>query len=60
MERDGLLVREIFAEVPPRVEYELTPLGLSLQAPLETLTEWAETNLAEIIESRSRHDMKSG
>lgn len=40
MEDDGLLVREAFAEVPPRVEYELTDLGRSLQPVLESLRVW--------------------
>ena len=56
MERDGLLVREIYAEVPPRVEYELTELGASLDAPLRSLTAWAEANVEEILSARSRHD----
>jgi len=57
MERDGLLTREIFAEVPPRVEYELTKLGRSLGTPLATLTKWAESNVAEILAARDRHDL---
>lgn len=40
MEADGLVHREVFAEVPPRVEYSLTPLGESLRPVLEALAAW--------------------
>jgi len=40
MERDGLLKRTVYAEVPPRVEYELTPTGQSLREVLETVNIW--------------------
>ena len=42
MEADGLLNRHVFAEVPPRVEYELTDLGESLEPVLKTLHYWGE------------------
>ena len=42
MERDGLLQRTAYAEVPPRVEYSLTPTGRSLDTVLNALTEWGE------------------
>ena len=42
MEDDGLLMREVFAEVPPRVEYSLTPLGRSLEPVIEALRVWGE------------------
>jgi DNA-binding HxlR family transcriptional regulator len=45
LERDGLIIRRAFAEVPPRVEYSLTPLGWSLTGPLMALYEWAAENL---------------
>ncbi|QXJ25194.1 helix-turn-helix transcriptional regulator [Actinomadura graeca] len=56
MERDGLLTRHVFAEVPPRVEYALTPLGLSLQRPIEAITEWAQENVGAVITARDHHD----
>ena len=42
MEADGLVKRTVFAEVPPRVEYELTALGLTLKPILESLWTWGE------------------
>jgi DNA-binding HxlR family transcriptional regulator len=54
LERDGLMERRIYAEVPPRVEYSLTPLGRSLEAPLAAIKEWAEANITEIEAARAR------
>ncbi|MGN0524001.1 MAG: winged helix-turn-helix transcriptional regulator [Eubacterium sp.] len=42
MEADGLLTRTVYPEVPPRVEYELTDLGKSLQPVLDSLRDWGE------------------
>src|SRR5689334_1495762 len=42
LERDGLISRTVYAEVPPRVEYRLTPLGKTLCAPLAAVRQWAE------------------
>ncbi|WP_131739728.1 winged helix-turn-helix transcriptional regulator [Actinomadura roseirufa] len=56
MERDGLLTRTIFAEVPPRVEYALTPLGASLRRPIEAIAAWAEENVEAVVSARDRHD----
>ncbi len=56
MERDGLLTRTVHAEVPPRVDYELTDLGRSLTGPIATLTDWAETHLGVILAAREQFD----
>ncbi len=40
LEEDGLIEREVFAEVPPRVEYSLSPLGASLRPVLDAMTVW--------------------
>lgn len=42
LEEDGLLTRTVYAEVPPRVEYELTPFGKSLEPILRALRDWGE------------------
>ena len=59
MERDGLLTRTVHAQVPPRVDYELTPLGSSLTGPIATLTEWAETHLVRILTARDDYDTQA-
>jgi DNA-binding HxlR family transcriptional regulator len=56
MERDGLLTRTVHAQVPPRVDYELTDLGASLGGPIQTLTDWAETHLTQILGARAAYD----
>lgn len=53
LERDGLVTRRVYAEVPPRTEYELTELGLALVGPLAALRAWAEGNIEAIIERRA-------
>ena len=52
MERDGLLTRTVFAQVPPRVDYALTDLGVSLGGPIAVLTDWAETHVSTILAAR--------
>src|ERR1700760_4394688 len=58
LERDGLVQREVFAEVPPRVEYELTPLALDMLVPLEHLVEWMRANWPSIEASRAKFDAR--
>lgn len=48
MEEAGLVHREVFAEVPPRVEYSLTPLGLTLKPVLDALCDWGESYKASL------------
>ena len=52
LERDGLITRHVYAEVPPRVDYTLTQLGRSLEIPLMAIREWAETNMPAIEAAR--------
>ena len=47
LEEDGFLHREVFGEVPPRVEYTLTPLGESFAPLLHAMLEWSRENLTE-------------
>lgn len=49
MEEDGLLKREVFAEVPPRVEYTLTDRGRSLKPVIDAMRVWGEAHMAELI-----------
>jgi DNA-binding HxlR family transcriptional regulator len=56
LERSGLVARAIFAEVPPRVEYQLTELGATLIPALAGLHEWAERYAPVVDENRRRSD----
>lgn len=57
MERDGLVSRAVTPTTPPRVDYELTPLGRTLRAPVEALGQWAIANEAAIAEAQLRYDL---
>src|SRR6202045_3511725 len=59
LERDGLITRELFPEVPPRVEYELTRLGTSLLRPMEGLIGWVSTNWEHVKKAQSRFDARA-
>lgn len=54
LESHGLVNRNMYAEIPPRVEYSLTPLGRSLMEPLKGLINWTLDHAAEIIGYRDR------
>lgn len=56
LERDGLVSRTVTPTIPPRVDYELTPLGQSLRCPIDALGEWAFANRDEIDAARTRFD----
>lgn len=45
LEEDGLLVRKVYAQVPPKVEYSLTPLGRSMAPILQALKNWGDANI---------------
>lgn len=54
LERDGLVQRTVFPEVPPRTEYALSTLGKTLREPLQSLCAWAEKHLPSIAKARTR------
>ncbi len=56
LERDGLVTRTVMATIPPRVDYELTPLGLTLIEPLKALGQWAITNRDTVEAARMKFD----
>ncbi len=56
LERDGLLLRHYFAEVPPRVEYELTDMGASMLPMLEGFSSWIRDNRTRIEACRRAFD----
>jgi DNA-binding HxlR family transcriptional regulator len=59
LQRDGLVSREIFAEVPPRVVYTLTPLGESLIGPIRAVSDWAEEHMPAIAAAQNSYDQDS-
>lgn len=56
LERDGLLIRREFGEVPPRVEYELTPLGMGLLVRMSPVWTWVVENVDDIRQARRAFD----
>ena len=56
LERDGLVLRHLFAEVPPRVEYEVTEMGVGLLAALVPVNRWIHQNMSHIDRSRRAYD----
>lgn len=52
---DGIISRELFADVPPRVEYSLTELGISLIPHVKALAEWGKQNFDQIMMNRKRY-----
>src|SRR3954453_12205659 len=58
MERDGLITRHVHPEVPPRVEYSLTPLGATLAGPMKSLGNWAISHGSRVESARERYDAR--
>jgi DNA-binding HxlR family transcriptional regulator len=58
LERDGLIHRTIHAEVPPRVEYQLSDLGCTLLGTIQALVHWTEEHQEEIARARERFDAR--
>jgi DNA-binding HxlR family transcriptional regulator len=59
LERDGLVRRTVYPVVPPRVEYELTALGVSLHEVIKSLVIWTEEHQQEISDARSVYDERA-
>ncbi len=59
LERDGIVRRRVYASVPPKVEYSLTPLGRTLISLVDAISDWAETNITVVIESQQRYDQRA-
>ncbi|GAA1544341.1 helix-turn-helix domain-containing protein [Actinomadura kijaniata] len=56
LERDGLVIRSYHAEIPPRVEYEISDLGRTLGPVFSVLTEWSDAHLANVEAARRAYD----
>lgn len=56
LERDGLVTRTVYPEIPPRVEYALTELGQTLTGPIGALWDWAAVHRDAIAQSRAAYD----
>lgn len=56
LERDGMVTRKLYPEVPPRTEYALTALGKGLLVPVKSLVKWIEGQWPEIERSREQYD----
>ena len=59
LERDGLVQRQVFASVPPRVEYSLTTLGKGLGRRIRSIREWAYEHMDEIDGARESYDARA-
>ena len=59
LERDGLVTRTLYPEVPPRVEYELTPLGETLCGPIAAIVHWSEAHIGEVTAAQELYDSRS-
>jgi DNA-binding HxlR family transcriptional regulator len=60
LERDGILTRQVYPEVPPRVEYTLTTRGQGLLVPVKALIAWIVAEWPEIAKSRREYDQRVG
>lgn len=56
LERDGFITRQVYAEVPPRVEYTLTDRARSFIPVVDEMLMWAESNMAGILKDRKRQE----
>jgi DNA-binding HxlR family transcriptional regulator len=58
LERDGVVTRTVYASVPPKVEYSLTKLGLTVVRILEAIREWSENNIEDVLKARDDYDTR--
>ena len=58
LERDGILTRHVYASVPPKVEYTLTPLGRTLIDLVDAIRIWAETHIESVLEAQQTFDQQ--
>jgi DNA-binding HxlR family transcriptional regulator len=58
LEQDGLVTRTMYPTIPPRVDYELTPLGRKLVLPLQALYEWAVQHRPQMLAAREKFQSK--
>jgi DNA-binding HxlR family transcriptional regulator len=59
LERDGLVLREVYPSAPPSVEYSLTALGISITAITEQMCLWAENNMKPVLIARLDYDTRT-
>jgi DNA-binding HxlR family transcriptional regulator len=59
LERDGLVKRTLYPQVPPRVDYELTPLGQTLCEPIAAIIRWTEAHIEEVVSAQAHYDALS-
>jgi DNA-binding HxlR family transcriptional regulator len=58
LERDGLISRTMYPEIPPRVEYRLTPLGETLCAPIRAILRWSEEHVDQVSAAQAAYDAR--
>ena len=58
LERDGIVSRTVYAQVPPRVDYELTPLGRTLIEPIGAIRQWAESYIQQVTLAQAIYDQR--
>lgn len=60
LERDGIITRRVYASVPPKVEYNLTPLGQTLIGLVDAIRLWSETHIEAVLDAQQAFDNKDG
>ena len=60
LERDGLVLREQYPEIPPKVVYSLTELGETLKPIINSIDQWKTTHFKSVIQAQARYDKATG